>query len=170
MSRSIPSASPAASASARRCLQLIGTHGFAPFAAGAAMLALALIPVLLARRTAPRIEEKDHTSVFAMLRLAPVLFAAPFVYGAIDAGLAGLMPVYAVRAGYSEAHAALAVTAIAAGSIVFQYPTGWLADRMDRRRLLMVFTRRRHPGCGADAVHHRRAVAVLMHCCSSGAG
>ncbi len=121
-------------------LQLIGTHGFAPFAAGAAMLALALIPVLLARRTAPRIEEKDHTSVFAMLRLAPVLFAAPFVYGAIDAGLAGLMPVYAVRAGYSEAHAALAVTAIAAGSIVFQYPTGWLADRMDRRRLLMVFT------------------------------
>jgi MFS family permease len=41
-----------------------------------------------------------------------------------------------MRSGYTEAHAALCVTAMALGSIVFQYPIGALADRMRRRDLL----------------------------------
>jgi MFS family permease len=119
-------------------LQVIGTHGIAPFLAGAALLLLAIIPVTSARNTAPRIEEGEHGSVFAALRLAPVAFGAAAVFGAIDAGMGALLPVYAVRLGYTEAHAALIATAIAAGSILFQYPIGWLTDHMDRRRLLAI--------------------------------
>jgi MFS family permease len=117
-------------------LQFIGTRGLAPFAAGAGMLLVALIPVLLARRTAPQIETAARNSVFSLVRAAPTAFAAAFVFGAIDAGMAGLLPVYAVRSGYTEAHAALCVTAMAAGSIAFQYPLGAWADRMKRRTLL----------------------------------
>ena len=117
-------------------LQFIGTRGLAPFAAGAALLLVALVPVLLARRTAPRIDAGDHGTVFSVLKLAPAAFAAAAVFGAIDAGMFGLLPVYAVRLGYTEAHAALVVSAIAIGSVVFQYPIGQLADRIDRRWLL----------------------------------
>ncbi|MBU6444092.1 MAG: MFS transporter [Alphaproteobacteria bacterium] len=117
-------------------LQVIGTRGIAPFLAGTGMLILAMVPVLLARKTAPRIEEGEHGSVLSVLRFAPAAFAAAAVFGAIDAGMAGLLPVYAVRLGYSEGHAALAVTAMAGGSILFQYPIGWLADHMARRHLL----------------------------------
>lgn len=117
-------------------LQFIGTRGILPFVAGSGLLLLALVPVFLARKTAPRIEEKSAHTVFSILRLAPIAFGAAFVFGAIDAGMVGLLPVYAVRSGYSEAQAALVVTAIAFGSIVFQYPIGALADRMDRRLLL----------------------------------
>jgi MFS family permease len=95
------------------------------------------LPVLLARRTAPVLERAHAGSVFSAVRLAPAAFAAAFVFGAIDAGMAGLIPVYAVRSGYTEAHAALCVTAIALGSIVFTYPLGALADRYDRRTLLI---------------------------------
>ena len=119
-------------------LQVIGTHGFAPFGAGAAMLMLATIPVLLARKSAPRLDPEETGSVFSVLKVAPAAFAAAAVFGAIDAGMAGLIPVYAVRMGYNEAHAALSVTAIACGSILFQYPIGWLADRMDRRKVLAI--------------------------------
>ena len=70
------------------------------------------------------------------MRAAPAVFAGAFVFGAIDAGMMGLLPVYAVRSGYSEMSAALCVTAIALGSMVFQYPLGALADRFSRRRLL----------------------------------
>ena len=38
-------------------LVAIGTHGMAPFLAGAGMMLLALVPVLAVRRSAPRIEE-----------------------------------------------------------------------------------------------------------------
>lgn len=117
-------------------LQVIGTRGFAPFGVGAAMLLVAIVPVALARRTAPRIDGGVHASVFSVVRLVPTAFAAAAVFGAIDAGIVGLLPVYAVRLGYTEAHAALVVTAMSVGSIFFQYPIGHLADRMDRQRLL----------------------------------
>ncbi len=119
-------------------LQAIGTRGIAPFAAGAGLLLAALGPILLARRMAPRIEQSSTASVFSVLRAAPAVFAAACVFGAIDAGMAGLIPVYAVRSGYTEAHAALCVSAIALGSIVFIYPLGALADRYDRRMLLVL--------------------------------
>ncbi len=119
-------------------LQFIGTRGIAPFAVGAALLLIAIVPVLLARRSAPRLEEPAHGSPFSVIALAPAVFGAAAVFGAIDAGMNGLLPVYAVRSGYSEAHAALVVTAISIGAILFQYPIGHLCDRMDRRKLLAI--------------------------------
>jgi MFS family permease len=117
-------------------LPFIGTRGIAPFAIGAAMLLLAIVPVFLARGTAPQLEDSSGMSVFSVIRLAPAAFVAALVFGAIDMGMAGLLPVYAVREGYTEANAALCVTAMALGSIVFQYPLGALADRMSKRTLL----------------------------------
>jgi MFS family permease len=111
-----------------------------PFAVGSALLLAAIVPVLLARRTAPRIERAFDSSVISVVRAAPAIFAAAFVFGAVDAGMAGLIPVYAMREGYTEAHAALCVTAMALGSIVFQYPIGALADRMRKRNLLALCT------------------------------
>jgi len=117
-------------------LQVTGTNGIAPFAAGAVLLLAAIAPVMFARRAAPRIEQAFTTSVVSVVRAAPAAFAAAFVFGAVDAGMAGLIPVYAMRSGYTEAHAALCVTAMALGSIMFQYPIGALADRTSRRHLL----------------------------------
>jgi MFS family permease len=119
-------------------LYVMGTHGVAPFAIGSVMLLLAIIPVVLARKAAPQLEEEHGAGVIGALRVAPSILLAAFVFGAIDAGLGGLFPVYAVRSGYSEAHAALAITAMSVGSMVFQYPLGMLADRFDRRMLLIV--------------------------------
>jgi len=119
-------------------LGLIGTRGIAPFVAGAAMMLLALVPVILARRAAPQIETHTRQPVLSLLRIAPGALLAAFVFGSIDAGMAGLLPVYGVRTGYSEANAALFVTAISIGGVLFQYPVGYLADHMDRRRLLIL--------------------------------
>lgn len=119
-------------------LYVMGTQGVAPFAAGSAMLLLALVPVLIARKEAPQLHEEKGAGVLGAVRAAPALLSAALVFGMLDAGLYGLFPVYAVRSGYSEAHAALAVAATSLGSMAFQYPLGMLADRFDRRALLMV--------------------------------
>mgnify|MGYP001546463429 CR=1 FL=1 len=136
-------------------LGLIGTHGIVPFAAGAAMLLLATIPVILARRGAPRIETSETHSIFSSMRSAPAILAAGLVFGAIDAGMAGLFPVYAVRNGYGEAEAALCVTAMSIGGIVFQYPLGWIADRIDRRTLLIL--------CAASGVLGAAVTPFVVH-------
>ena len=119
-------------------LYVMGTRGVAPFAAGSAMLLLAVVPVLLARKAAPQLSDEKTAGVIGALRAAPAILSAALVFGALDAGLFGLFPVYAVRSGFTEAHAALAITATSLGSMVFQYPLGMLADRFDRRTLLIV--------------------------------
>lgn len=119
-------------------LSILGTHGVAPFAIGSSMLLLALVPVLMARKAAPQLDETPGPSTLTVLRMAPAVLSAAFVFGAIDAGMGGLFPVYAVRSGYTETHAALAITAMSIGSFVFQYPLGILADRMNRRTLLII--------------------------------
>ncbi len=119
---------------------VMGTRGVAPFAAGSAMLLLAVVPVFLARKAAPRLEEEKGAGLIGALRAAPAILSAALVFGALDAGLFGLFPVYAVRSGFTEAHAALAITATSLGSMAFQYPLGMLADRFDRRMLLMICT------------------------------
>jgi MFS family permease len=120
-------------------LAAIGTRGIGPFLCGSAMLLAALIPVFIARHSAPQVEERGKASVFQTIRIAPAALAAALVFGAIDAGLWGLFPVYAVRSGYSEAGAALAITASSIGGFLFQYPLGALADRMNRRQLLAIY-------------------------------
>jgi len=119
-------------------LSWLGTYGLAPFAMGSTMLLFALVPVLIARKAAPQLDETPGPSPLTVLRLAPAILPAAFVFGAIDAGMWGLFPVYAVRSGYTETHAALAITAMSVGSFVFQYPLGILADRMNRRTLLVI--------------------------------
>lgn len=119
-------------------LWIFGANGIMPFLLGSGMLLLAIVPVFLARSAAPRLDPEPGPSVLTALRIAPSVLAAGLVFGVLDAGLGGLLPVYAVRSGYSESLAALAITANSMGCIVFQWPLGRLADRMDRATLMMI--------------------------------
>jgi MFS family permease len=136
-------------------LWIFGVNGIMPFLLGSAMLLLAIVPVLLARKAAPQLDPEPGPSVLSALRSAPAILSAALVFGAIDAGLAGLLPVYAVRSGYTDAHAALAITATSMGSILFQYPLGYLADRMDRLTLLI--------GCSATGIVGAVLLPLVIH-------
>lgn len=145
-------------------LAAFGTRGIAPFLAGAGMMLLALVPVLAVRKTAPQIVEHKGRPLRGLMRAAPAALLAALVFGAIDGGMAGLLPVYAVRSGYSEGHAALFVSALMLGGILLQYPLGYLADHMDRRRLLALCTAASIAGAGLTPVviHHPPAIAVVL--------
>jgi MFS family permease len=136
-------------------LWVFGVNGVLPFVFGSALLLLAIVPVQLARRAAPQLSDEHKTSAFAALRMAPAILSAALIFGVIDAGMWGLFPVYAVRQGYTDSHAALAITAMSMGSIVFQYPLGRLADHMDRRTLLAI--------CAGTGVVGSAVAPFLIH-------
>ena len=50
----------------------------------------------------------------------------------------GLLPVYALRSGFSAETGALFVTLFALGNVAFQFPVGYLADKVERGRLLIL--------------------------------
>ena len=117
-------------------LAAVGAHGFAPFAVGTVVLALGILPALVVLNAVPALEEAPQRSVIGFVVGAPVATLAAFSFGAVESGGMTILPVYGLRLGFDETTAALLVTAVAFGNVLFQIPIGLLSDRIDRRKIL----------------------------------
>lgn len=116
---------------------VIGSDGLLPFAVGAVAILAAAIPIYIARHESPVLGEKPEMHFFRYIFLVPTATVAVFVFGAVEAGGLSLFPIYATRSGFTETQAALLLTVMGIGNMVFQIPLGLLSDRMrDRRKLL----------------------------------
>lgn len=99
----------------------------------ASLIGLSLIPVAMTRLGEPNLSDSGVLNVRQ-------LFAASKV-GVVGAGVAGLMVgsfyalgvVFAIKIGLSVSEAALFMSVVVLGGLVFQLPIGVLADRYDRR-------------------------------------
>ena len=115
----------------------LGSDGVLPFAVGAAIILLALIPIFIARGESPVLEEKPERHFFHYIFLVPSATAAVFAFGAVSAGGLSLFPIYALRESMPEAQAAVLLTVMGVGNMAFQIPLGLISDKLrDRRPLL----------------------------------
>lgn len=120
---------------------ILGSEGILPFAVGAGIITLAAIPIIIARRESPIIHEMPQKHFLRYVFMVPMATAAVFVFGAVEYGGLSLFPVYGTRMGFSESQAALLLTIMGVGNLIFQIPLGLLSDRMrDRRKLLITLT------------------------------
>jgi MFS family permease len=117
-----------------------GPQGFLPFVVGASVFVVAALPVVAARGDLPLIEESGAKSLIHIMRAAPIPALAALLFGAIETGGMGLLPVYAIRAGFSAETGPWLVSAVAFGNVLLAIPIGYLADRMNRLRLLRLIT------------------------------
>lgn len=120
---------------------ILGSEGILPFAFGASVILLAAIPIFLARNESPELDEKPELHFMRYVFLVPTATAAVFVFGAVESGGLSLFPIYGTRSGFTESQAALLLTVMGIGNVIFQIPLGMLSDRMkDRRNLLALMT------------------------------
>ena len=121
-------------------LAVTGTAGLAPFLAGGGLILLAALPLLLAHGRAPKLHTGNPSghSVLDPIRKAPDLMLAVCTFGAVESIALTLLPNYGLAHGLTEIEAATLLVASGLGNVAVQLPLGWLADHMDRRRLLIV--------------------------------
>jgi len=121
-------------------LSLTGTSGALPFLVGAALLAVAFQPVLLARRIAPSIGRRSTSprSIAAFVSGAPLPVVTGMLCGFAEASVFSLFPVHGTNLGMAAERAVLLASAFALGNFALQAPIGWLADRMSRPALLFI--------------------------------
>ncbi|MEM7269670.1 MAG: MFS transporter [Pseudomonadota bacterium] len=126
-------------------LQLVGTEGWPPFLWGAALTLLAAIPVIWAWNDGPDISEGEEDQqkssffdVFKFFRTDPAIMGAVALFGCIEFGAMGLIPVWSLKAGMTETMALTLVALLAGGNVAMMLPMGWLGDKFDRRSLLKV--------------------------------
>ncbi|MFO1352985.1 MAG: MFS transporter [Gammaproteobacteria bacterium] len=115
-----------------------GARGVLPFAVSCAILIGAALPLFWARAELPAVADKPSFGVLGFMRNAAELCAAVMLFAFIDTASLSLLPLFALRHGYDEATGALMASVAIAGNIALQIPIGWLADRMSRRRLLLI--------------------------------
>lgn len=118
-------------------LSVLGTHGPAPYLVGAALFLAGMLPLAFSRSLSPRLGHDPALRIAGYVRLAPAAIAAALVYGAVETGGFAILPLYALRFEYGPEAAAGLVSALALGNVAFQIPFGLLADRVDRRLVLM---------------------------------
>lgn len=119
-------------------LSLTGFEGIAPFLAGTAMFLAATLPVIAALSASPVIDAHERASFLPFLVIAPMATLAAMVFGAVESGSFAILTLYGIALDFSERASAGLITAVAIGNLFFQIPLGLLADRVDKRFLLIV--------------------------------
>lgn len=109
-----------------------------PFTLAAVFLALAIVPVGLTSRLAPAPVAATQVSFRLLFRRSRTAFAGTLLAGLVVGSFWSLGAVFAQRYGQSVSDVTLFITAGIAGGALFQYPVGWLSDRVDRRKVLFV--------------------------------
>jgi len=102
----------------------------------AALYAICLIPIALARIKAPEGIGSEPLGLGALYRLSPVGVVGAVAAGATNSSLLGLGPVFADGLGMTLTQVSFFMTIFLAGSLVLQIPIGRLSDRFDRRTVL----------------------------------
>jgi MFS family permease len=115
-----------------------GSEGWTPFIVGGAIALAAASCTMLASGVAPAMSGSISARLPGYFLLAPLVMMCCFVTSAVDNILVALLPVYGNGVGLASGDALYLLTAVGIGGIVLQYPFGWLADRMDRRRLTLI--------------------------------
>jgi MFS family permease len=109
------------------------------FGFAAVCLAAAVIPLVLARGTTPRVTRSVSLQLRWFTRLSPVATVAALCIGAANGSFYSLAPVFGLGLGLSSAHVATFMTAAILGTAVAVYPVAQLSDTHDRRVVLMAF-------------------------------
>ena len=119
-------------------LQITGTEGWAPFVATTVVMSIAAVLPVVAGNRVPIFKEEPAAKIGTIIFAAPTAMAAAIAYGAVEMGIFDLLPIYGVRYGFSSEEAALWLTAVGLGNFALQYPIGALADKINRRTVLIL--------------------------------
>ena len=124
---------------AAQLLLLVGDPGgFELFVLISVLVSISFAPILLSITPTPAFEATKPMSIKHLFRTSPLGCVGMFFLGGIFSAQFGMAPVFGTTAGFSLSEISIFVAAFYIGAMVFQFPIGWLSDRMDRRILIVV--------------------------------
>jgi MFS family permease len=116
---------------------LLGFDSFRPFLVGAAFMALSALPALTARGVSPDFSAPPRRRFAAFIFAVPTATLGVFVFAMGEQSGFAFLPLWGQHLGFEPAFAALLASAMTLGNVALQIPLGLLADRFDRRLLLL---------------------------------
>ena len=103
----------------------------------ALLCCLAIFPLTLSRAEAPEMPDAPRLRPALAWARSPLAAAGVVVSGVTGAAFRMVGPLYGTEVGLRADQIALFLAAYVLGGALAQYPIGWLADRYDRRAVLI---------------------------------
>ncbi|MDG1676431.1 MAG: MFS transporter [Paracoccaceae bacterium] len=119
-------------------LLLVGDPGgFELFVLISVLVSISFAPILLSITPTPAFEATKPMSIKELFSTSPLGCVGMFFLGGVFSAQFGMAPVFGTNAGLTLSEISIFVAAFYIGAMVFQFPIGWLSDRMDRRILIV---------------------------------
>jgi len=112
--------------------------GVSLFLLASILLSVSLIPILLTEIKAPESDVQESLGLRALWKASPAGVATIGLSGLASAGFFGVGTIYAVKAGLSVSETALFMTLFIGFGAASQWPLGWLSDKIDRRKVILL--------------------------------
>jgi MFS family permease len=119
-------------------MAVAGSGSVAPLVVAVVSPLLAVAPLWAARAKVPRMASSGPVPVRSLVTRLSVLLVAVVSVSVFDGVTLQFLPSYVLGEGLSPRLAALSLTVLLIGQVLFQYPLGWLADRMNPRTALIL--------------------------------
>jgi MFS family permease len=100
------------------------------------IVSFGLIPILLTARPAPSFESTGSMSLFELYKASPLAVISNGLTGVAHGTIFGLGAVYAAQELQGVEQVSLFMACFLFGSLVLQWPVGWLADHINRRVIM----------------------------------
>jgi len=122
-----------------QALLLVGDPaGYETFVIASVLISISFAPILLSISPTPAFESTKPMSLRQLYHISPLGCVGMFLLGGVFSAQFGMSAVFAAKIGLSVAQISIFVATFYIGATLLQYPLGWLSDRMDRRRLIMI--------------------------------
>lgn len=120
-------------------LLLVGDpSGFILFVIPSVLVSISFAPILLSISPTPAFERTEPMTLKRLFGVSPLSCVGVFLLGGAFSAQFGMAAVYGSEAGLSLTQISMFIASFYVGATVLQYPLGWLSDRMDRRKLIMI--------------------------------
>jgi MFS family permease len=119
-------------------LKLSAPTSFELFVLVSILVSLALVPISLTAINAPSFEAPERISLRTLYRASPLGVVGAAGVGCAHSVLFGMGAVYATQLGLSVDQVAYFMMSLIIGGMLLQWPIGWLSDRFDRRKIIML--------------------------------
>ena len=112
--------------------------GFVLFVIPSVLVSLAVAPILLSISPTPAFDTTKPMTLRQLAITSPLGCFGMFMLGGVFSAQFGMSSVYGAQVGLSVAQISTFVATFFVGSVLLQFPIGWISDRMDRRVLIII--------------------------------
>lgn len=117
-------------------LNVNDSSGFTLFIIISVLVSISLVPITLSASSAPPLVTPESMGLRTLIQRVPTGVVSSFFAGAGAGALLGMGAVYGSRVGMQPGRLSLFLLAPMIGALLFQWPIGWLSDKLPRRGVL----------------------------------